>query len=327
MRRWFGVGLLLAGGLVLVVGPAADGYLYDRLARVPLDQDSETSSYGPDATFSYPRSGQLVTGSDLESHRTTLAQVEASREASEQLDRDVAVWLTQTRTDVPEYFSGDLSITDPEDQAPLSATRDLVAFDRHTGEVVDCCGAYTLSGEPGADKIVMDGSEDTTFDGLYFKFPFDTQQRDYDFWDGTVQQALPAAYEGTEEIDGLEVFRFVQTIGPTPVPGVEGREYSSTRTLWVEPETGVIIDAQEEQLATQQQRGEEEPRTVTDVTIGYDDETVQANVDDYRSTARLLGIVRTQGAAIGVVAGALLLLVGIALLVGDARAGPGRRAA
>jgi hypothetical protein len=78
-----------------------------------------------------------------------------------------------------------------------------------------------------------------------------------------------------EEIEGVRVYRFKQTIEPTDIdlqasrgeseftsvpgslvgrpdkPSVKtNRMYSNVRTLWIEPETGVIVKAEEEQLTT-----------------------------------------------------------------------------
>ena len=52
----------------------------------------------------------------------------------------------------------------------IRATVDRVATDRRTGEAVNCCGEAV-------------DSEPTRHTGLSYKFPFDTQKQDYQFWD------------------------------------------------------------------------------------------------------------------------------------------------
>jgi hypothetical protein len=88
---------------------------------------------------------------------------------------------------------------------------------------------------------------------------------------------------------------------------------SNTRTLWVEPETGVIIRGQEEQdTVLVYQR--DEIATITSGTIAYTDEQVQANVGEYRPLASQLNLVGTVLplvlgilAVVGVIAGIVLL--------------------
>ena len=110
------------------------------------------------------------------------------------------------------------------------------------------------------------------FEGLYFKFPFQTEQKTYQFWDGSLREAPDIEFQETETIEGLEVYRFEQVIPPTTVGNItapasffgideEGdvtldRVYSNTRTLWIEPETGVIIRGQEDQLSVAEYEGE-----------------------------------------------------------------------
>jgi len=341
------------GVFLLVVAGMAKWYAYDRLAVVPLDQnttaetaddedaDKRSESFGPDATFlKVSEDGaSIVTGADLVSVRTVVGDVEASQDASEELDRDIAIWETLSFTrpvDDPAY-----------DKKPLSGRIDYVAFDRHTGEAVDCCDTTTQS---GADPETGDPlpPRAITFEGHYFKLPFNTQKQDYLFWDGSLEQATPLVFEDEEEIEGLTTYRFRQTIKPTdidevtslgerdftPVPGSlvgseepevrTDRMYSNVRTLWVEPETGVIVKAVEDQLSTLNVDGEP-VATITDVVIGYDDETIAANAETYSSLSGQLKLVRVYVPVGGLVAGVLLVAVGLVLLLLVGRSGAGSR--
>ncbi|MGH1562748.1 DUF3068 domain-containing protein [Mumia sp. DW29H23] len=317
MGKKTGFAAVIIGAFLLVLAILAKTYAYDQLAVVPLDQVSETVSKtaeGDDATYlnvAAPGGPAIETG-PLESRRQVVGQVEASKDASDELDEDLAVWDTFSYTAPPGT---------PADQA-LSGTRDVVPFDRHTGETVRWAGAKT---ESNGVEI-----EPFSFFGNYFKFPFNTQKDAVDFWDGSLKKAVPAEYEGTDELEGLSVYKFVQTIEPTkiaeqPVPGslvgepgtptvVADRMYSNVRTLWVEPETGVIIKGQEEQLATLDVEGEVKA-TITDAKLGYDDETVKATVDEYKTKASLLGMVRTTIPLVGGILGGLLIIGGAILLL------------
>jgi hypothetical protein len=215
---------------------------------------------------------------------------------------DVAVWETVVDT---TNADGDT----------LTATRSIVAFDRRTGAGVEGYG-QSIDGDP------------IDHEGQILKFPFGTEQRDYEFWDIALREATPAVFDGEDEIDGMTVYRFVQTIEPTVVsqlevpgslagsdePAVEAdRTYANTRTLWVEPETGVIIRGQEEQDTILVYQGDE-IATITSGTIAYTDEQVQANVDEYRPLASQLNLVGTVLPLVLGILGVIGLIAGILLL-------------
>jgi hypothetical protein len=322
-------GLVCLGlGMLFVVGAAFSmWYAYPRLALAPLDRDTtETPAIarGEDATYLnlHGESPQIVTGGELESVRKVVGQVEDSKVASDQLGEEVVVYETLSYTD-------EVGFEPQTGGVPLLGTLDRLAFDRHTGEAVDCCDSFS---EVRGEKTEMD------FDGLYLKFPFNTEKKDYTFWDTTLQEATPVRYEDEEEIQGLTVYKFVQTIEPTDVdvqtagaehtevpgyivggaqdsPAVQAdRIYSNTRTLWIEPETGAIIDAQEDQLSTLDVNGVEEA-TITDVTIKYTDDTVSFNVGEWEDEASQLKLVRVWLPLYGGTVGLVLMIIGVALVV------------
>jgi Porin PorA len=326
-------GLVCLGlGTLFIVGAVfSKWYAYPQLSQAVIDRDTTQTpaiAFGSDATYldRHQEPPQIVQGGELESVRRVVGQVEDSQQASEELGEDIAVYETLSYTDVADF--------DPATGGnPLTATFDRIAFDRHTAELVDCCDSYTM----------VDGnSKEVDFDGLYLKFPFDTQKEDYEFWDTTLQEATPIRYEGEDEIQGLTVYRFVQTIEPTDVdqqtvgashlevpgylvggaqdsPAVQAdRIYSNTRTIWVEPETGAIIDAQEEQLSTLEVSGVDEA-TITDVTLKYTDDTVSFNVSEWEDEAFQLKVIRLWIPLYGGIAGLVLLGLGVPLLLRGGR--------
>jgi hypothetical protein len=195
-----------------------------------------------------------------------------------------------------------------------------VAFDAHTAQAVNCCGEF-ISETEGEETPVK-------HEGLLVKFPFHTEKKTYDFWDGSLLKAVPIQYRGTEDLDGLTVYKFEQTIEPTKVGeqklplsllGLPGDEtvtadsmYSNVRTLWVEPVTGVIIKRAEQQDNTFNY--DDEPRiTTTKVTTGYDDKTVQQNIDDYSSLSTQLHLLRSVVPLVSLILGIVLLVAGLVL--------------
>jgi hypothetical protein len=318
VSRKLGFILTGVGVFFLALALLARFYAYDRLAVVPLDQDTVSVSEGPGATIFDIATQQEITV-DLVSTRNVVGDVEASEEASDELGEDIAVWETLVYTDEPG------AVVDNENP-PRSSTHDRVAFDRHTGETVQCCDTFTST---TADDRGVEVKETIGFEGLYFKFPFQTEQKTYQFWDGSLAEAPDIEFQEVETIEGLEVYRFEQVIEPTTVGNItapasffgideEGdvtldRVYSNTRTLWIEPETGVIIRGQEDQLSVAEYQGEE-VATLTDVTIGYNPDTISENVDTYSALATQLKVIRIWLPLVGGLLGLVLLAVGIVIL-------------
>lgn len=305
MRRTVALVAIALGTLLLLLAALARWYVYPQVAVAPHDTETTTVSFGEDVRIldreavAFDRANvERVT--DITATRGTASLVGELPESTS--NDDVAVWHTV------------VSNTDARDEL-VSATESIVAFDRHTG-----------AGVPGYNQTV-DG-EPVEHEGQILKFPFGTQKRDYEFWDANIRAATPAVYEGEEEIDGLTVYRFVQTIEPTVVDRLEvpgglagvdqdaievERVYSNVRTLWVEPHTGVIIKGQEEQDSIVRYEGEEIAK-VTDGTLAYTDETVAQLIDEYRGTAVQLNLIRNILPLVGLVAGLVLLAVGVLLL-------------
>jgi hypothetical protein len=305
MRRTVGLVVIALGALLLVGAGLLRWYAYPQLAVVPHDTETTTVSHGEGvrildvaAVLAGRASVERVT--DITSTRGTVSLVDGQDGTVS--DDEVAVWHTLVNN------------SDVQGRT-VSATESIVAFDRHTG-----------AGVPGYSQTV--NGEPVEHEGQVLKFPFGTEKRDYEFWDASILAATPAVYDGEEEIDGLPVYRFVQTIEPTVVEQIDvpgrlarsdedavqvDRVYANTRTLWVEPHTGVIIRGQEEQNSVLAYDGAELAK-VTEGTIAYTDDTVTMLVDEYSDTASQLNLIRNTLPLILGIVGLLILLAGAFLL-------------
>ena len=309
MQRIVGFVLIGLGAFLLVLAPMSRFVIYPGVAKAPIDVYSQGTSTAEDATVL--SIANLASGEDPEvqtdiaSTRTTRGDVEAST-------GDLAVY---------DSFSN----TTDSDGETLSASVERVGFDRSTGEA-----------DPDFEHTVDtgDGPEPVAYEGQVFKMPFDAKQTEYLWWDGSIQQATPMVFDSVEDIDGLRTYKYVQTIEPTKVdeldvPGsVVGsdedevtldRIYSNVRTIWIEPNTGAVIKGQEEQDSYAELDGER-LFTITQATVGYSDEAIQANVDEYGPLGSQLNLIQNILPVWGAIAGVLLLVVG-GLLVWFAREG------
>jgi hypothetical protein len=320
MRRAIGGILVLLGALFIGIGLLAKPYLYDSLAIAPLDQRSTSVSQGTDMDVIWPHvvdgkpAIDKLTGVRVVSTREVVGIPGAAADAGVE-DTD-AFWQTTVKSQAE--VDGQL--------VDLSFSDTGVSLDRRTGEATNCCGDYTSVGDlddPTAEKPM-------THEGLVFKFPFGVERTTYQWWDADVERAEPVEFQNEETIDGTTVYVFRQVIGPEPLATIdapaslfeEGAEgtvtatevYSNTRTLYVEPVTGVVIEGREEINSVYEAEGYE-PIAKTVGTIGFDDETVAKNAEEWGSKARLLSFIDNWLLLIGLAVGVILLGLGGYLLL------------
>jgi hypothetical protein len=307
---------LFLGAFVLALAVLSKFYMYDRLAVVPLNNVSTNTAEtaeGNDAEYLNAAEGLIITNGPLKNTKYVTGDVDASKKASDELDRDVAVWKIYDCTAAPTFDCA-------SGETALSATQDVVAFDRHTGQTVKWSG----------NEVQTEGEtiKPAPFEGLYFKFPFGAEKKTYQFWDGTLQKATPAKYVGEGEVKGMKVYKYRQTIepvvtGPIDVPGslvgsaeptvTADQVYSSVTDYSVDPVTGVVLVGQTAQDNYLEVDGERK-LTTTKATLKYTDKTTSDSVDEYKSKAMLLSAVKTWIPIGGLVLG-LVLIVGGALAV------------
>ncbi|MFJ7216224.1 DUF3068 domain-containing protein [Amycolatopsis sp. NPDC098790] len=332
MRRAFGL-ILLALGVFAVAGAVLlPTYVYPKLAKVPLDQDSTSVLEGTASkVLAVTDDGSGPVSNIRENAKlTAVAHVQANFAAPEMhQDTDYAVWLLAVQ------------VTDDADGTVLSASKRQVCFDRRTGEGYDPRGATDPSCAANSsyvtelkDKADKDGQKppETNIEkaqpGLNFKFPFGTEQKDYKVYDDNTGAAVTARYLGTETVNGIETYKFVQEIPDTKldskkVPGAlvgsaqssvdADLYYRGVNTLWVEPVTGIEVK--------QQQQQHQELRTLTsaavvfDGTLAYNGKTISQMVDQVNANKGKLEFLSSTGPLWLGIGGGVLIVVAIFLLV------------
>jgi hypothetical protein len=308
MRRAVGYVLVGLGAFLIVAAPLLKWYAAPRLVKAPLDQYSTTVSQANGATFLDISTLSVQTGQQLTATRTVRGDVAAGSSA-------VAVWDVFVR------------VTAAANKL-VTATTDRVAFDRRTSEAVNCCAEH------------VNGDQAARHQGIEYKFPFGAEKQTYQYFDTALRRATPMEYQGEEEVAGLDVYRYVQRIEPTkiaeldapgallgrPEPAVPSdRFYANTRTVWVEPTSGVIVKGQEEQLATvraQQGSGE---LVVTQATLVFTEQTIAEQADNAAEARSRIGILTTTAPLVGLLIGIVLGIAGLLLLRRRPAPGPGGR--
>ncbi|GAA0409597.1 MULTISPECIES: DUF3068 domain-containing protein [Micromonospora] len=296
----FGGGVLLlalAAGLVFVVKPA--------MTKLPYDLDPSTSvAEAKGATFLQITNGAVdIDQADLKSTILVTPERDKTAALSGDLAGDTVVWRvgqTVDRTDTKEL---------------VSAYGAELALDRVSGAAVEWNDQFLDdSGTP----------EKVSFAGQVYKFPFNAAQGNYEVFDRDLRQTRMAEFKGTEEIEGLETYRYEQVISdeklPLPAerialllgalaPGATAGDivYSNTRTVWVDPVTGSYIKVREQQKKVLTPNTGA-PVTLLDADFVYNDETVTASADRAKTS-------RGQLTILGVWAPLALVVLGLALIV------------
>ncbi|WP_370967608.1 DUF3068 domain-containing protein [Amycolatopsis sp. cg9] len=333
MRRAFGL-ILLALGVFAVAGAVLlPTYVYPKLAKVPLDQDSTSVLEGTASkVLAVTDKGQgPVTEIRENAKLTATAHVQANFAAPEmRQDTDYAVWLLAVK------------VTDDADDTIVSASKRQVCFDRRTGEGYDPRGdtdppcdaksSYVVELKDKADKDGETPAETNDYKaqpGLNFKFPFGTEQKDYRVYDDNTGAAVTARYTGTETVNGIETYKFVQDIPDTKlatkaVPGslVGSTQptadaelyYRGVNTMWVEPVTGIQVKQQQQQHQ-ELRTGTTPPTVVFDGTLAYNGKTISQMVDQVNANKGRLEFLSSTGPLWLGIGGGVLIIVAIVLLV------------
>jgi hypothetical protein len=324
MRRALGTVLIALGMFAITLGVLFGSVVYDRLAKAPLDPESVTESQGNNMTVFYSKSfvDKSIPPQRTDATVRVRVIVRGKFDAPEvKVNGDTALWRVGV-------------VVEDERRELISAMEHWVCVDRKTNEGTGPC----------AEKKIDDGTRvDTGFDstGVNYKFPFDTQRKEYMYFDTTLRRAVPARFDGEDTVNGLPVYRFVQRIEPTKagermVPGQlvnapEGtivnasRYYENTRTVWVEPYTGAVV--KNEEKIRQVLRGPDgrEGTVVIAGTLTFTPQTVQRQVDKAKEGRDQLRLLRHTGPAIAYVLGGVLLVVGVILVLLGRRPGSAHR--
>jgi hypothetical protein len=301
VRKFVSWVLLALGGFLLVAAVVATVWAPDQVKRTPIDTDSTTRLSGTAEKLN-PAEGEVE---DLDVRAVSITEAD-----SEVSDDDIVVFVNTVClvVDVPDTPDcGEEGTGKDADPNVISISTDVFAADRQTALAVNDADYLPSDAEP--------------HEGLLNKFPFDTEQKDYPFWDSLLKRAVTAEYVGTDERDGLEVYEFNYTVTEEPavVTGdIEGL-YSMDKTMWIDPRTGQIIDQEQHDVRTL-----DNGDPLLDLNLSFTDEQVQTNVDDAEDNISSLDLLTSTVPLIGFIGGPLLILVGLALLV---TAGRGRQEA
>ncbi|SEL72091.1 DUF3068 domain-containing protein [Streptacidiphilus jiangxiensis] len=237
MRQRLALVLVALAAFLAVLGVMLRVWVYPHVVAVPDNQYQAVVLEAKDATLiDYSRMAG-VPHQHVTIVETLKGDAQAAQAEKRRTGRDVVVW------DALSYVLGN-------DGKMLSAIPEIYPFDARTQEPVHCCGE-NVDGQ-ALGRV-----------GIEYKFPFDTQPHDYQYFDPQTRASAPIHYKGTTTLDGLTVYYFEQTIPWTRVPFPKAmpegvaitpaqidklgyqRWYTTVRKFWVDPVTGAPVNGEE----------------------------------------------------------------------------------
>ena len=205
---------------------------------------------------------------------------------------------------------------DVTNNLPINTMTRRFAFNRRTAELVDCCGA-NVNGNSSVRQTGLVG----------YVFPFGTQKKTYDVFDTTLDKPVPFVYSGTADTDGVPSYMFIENVPPTQIgtqtlPGslralkaasVTLGEYDQEHLIYyVDPETGALIDVNEQQSTTLRTSA-----TAAPALVGFDADLIATPA----SVTQIVGLDSSGRSELSLIETTLPIVFGIvggvALLGGD----------
>ncbi len=297
MRRVLG-GVLLGLGVLLVVGAALVKWVAaPALVKIPDDVNLTTVAQGSSQVFVLQ--AQAVQTVPVIATRIVRSDAKAGTSSVGVFDETLCL-----RNGAGTTRPGPDGCVPDTDPGFVQRTTDRVAFDRKTALAVPNGQKYgaAVNGEPGIRHV-----------GLSYTFPIDTDKVSYPFFDTVVGKAYPINYRGTEKLNGLDVYRFEQTVPESDIkiqdllPGT----YSNLRVVWVEPTTGVIIKGSEQIKETFASGGQ----TAFSGTLVFNDASVKSQADYAKKQLSKVHLIRIWIPLTLAALGVVLILVGLLLLL------------
>lgn len=295
MRKIIGLVVIGLGAFLLMAAAMGQFWAPSNAERTPLEVKTTTRLSGVAEKLN-PATGRVE---DLSVKATSVTKSDTKRS-----DDDVIAFVTTTclvvdKGNVPDCVDKD----DPQGRL-ITVSDDTFATDRHDALAVNDEKYMATDAEP--------------HEGLINKFPFNVEKKTYPYWDGVLDSTVPAAYAGTEKLQGLTTYRFDVDVPSTPAEVLDGVQglYTQDKSIWVEPRTGSIVKQTQDETRTLPNG---DPLLALD--IEYTPQSVTKAVDDAGSKASSLRLLTGILPIVGLVLGLLLIGLGLFLVLGGRRRG------
>lgn len=314
MGRWLTRAFLAIGLLLLVVAPVLHWAVAPLLAQAPRVP-------GEQGFVTHVSTGTISTLFDLETE-VSAEPIEVTRTQTTRGDEAAALAVEGEGLNVAVSSTLDRTVT--ADGRLISEVSYRLAADRHSQALADCCGA-SVAGVSSP----MAGA------GSPLRLPWFTPEQTYPYYDITLLSPVEMAYLGRDRVDDIDAMKFQQATPPTPVGSVlvpgrlvgsgeqatvgVQRTYAATRTLWVDPTTGLILRRTERIREALRTEAGKDVLTLLAMTLTSTPAQVEAQVEAAHEQGRPVLWARTYGPVTCLVVGGLLLVIGLLSVVSQSR--------
>ncbi len=313
MGRWLTRTILAAGLLMLVAAPIL------RFAITPLLAQSPRVP-GEQGYLNHVSTGTISTLFDLE-EEVAAEPIAVTRTETSRGDEQAALAVVGEGLNVAVYSTLDRTVT--ADGRLIAEVSHRLAADRHSQALVDCCGAAVAG-----VSAPMAGA------GSPLRLPWFTPEQPYPYFDVTLLGPVQMTYLGRDRVEDIDAMKFQQATPPTPVgtvlvPGrlVDSeqdtvgaeRTYAATRTLWVDPTTGLILRRTERVREALRSSSGQDVLTLLAMTLSSTPEQVAAQVAAAHDQGRPVVLAHSVGPMTCAGAGLLLVLIGLVAMASQSR--------
>jgi hypothetical protein len=308
-------GLMGLGAALLIAALLLSTYTKGKIAKIPLDIDTTLVSDG---------TGTVFDPASLNSQKFVV-----DKNAPVSFQQQISVEAPSNADVVTLQVGNTVRRTDKQqDHGLLLALVDTVTLDRKTALAVS--SDTNPGGSVQKPRSIDDPQPPTNValphDGLAYRFPFDTEKKTYPYFDPIAQKAYDANYDGEEDVNGLNTFRFTQNVGydadgnlvePVKYASLYGddadsvvsaraelwglpgdpeeqitmtRYYAAQRTFWVDPVSGTIVKAQEHGFHYYARDALKPEVTFADYKVTTNEQTVEAQVASARDEGDVVAL-------------------------------------
>jgi hypothetical protein len=291
VRKFLAAALIGVGVFGLVLAGLLRFWAPSHAKKTPLNLNITQVATG-DGQVLNAQTGKLET---FQLRATRIVRTDSTASDSTYTTVNESLCVVKVIGDTP----GCVDAHDPQKRL-VSLTTDRVTADRKTAESVNI-PKY---------KEYVDGNTTVKHVGVSYKFPFDAKKQTYKFFDPASLQVPDAKYIGKEKLEGLNLYKYEAVIDQIDLPiapGIPGK-YADTRTVWVDPLTGVIVKGVEHQVRTLA-----DGSTALDTTLTFDEASIKYQAkqakDGHSKINQLTVILPILGIVIGIAAivGGLML--------------------
>jgi len=232
MRGVFGLVLAGVGTFLIVCAVVLPTWISGQVIKFPLNEYETATLDASNASYFSTTTLTEKTGVSMQATYTIKGDGAAG-------DSSTAVWN--------EYSY----VYDLTNRQPVQQQTRTLAFNRRTGQLVNCCGA-SLNGNTSIRQTGLAG----------YVWPIGTKKQTYQVFDATLNKPMPFVYSGTTTVHGITTYKFEENVAPVQVttlsvPGSLVGESAATVTLpefyemhliyYVDPTTGALVNVNEHQ--------------------------------------------------------------------------------